>query len=146
MKTLNYISFVGYIMMVAALLLLVFVEALFSPSPFVVALQILALSLMVWARITFGSRSFHYAPNPTEGGLVTNGPYRYLRHPIYASILYFALAGILANWSMTAVLCYGLLCLGAGLRILCEERLVIQQYPEYSAYAGRTKRIIPFVF
>ena len=50
---------------------------------------------MVAARITFGRRSFHAAANPTEGGLVTTGPYAYIRHPIYAAILYFVWAGAL---------------------------------------------------
>ena len=45
-----------------------------------------AVGLMIAARITFGRRSFHAAANPTAGGLVTTGPYRWLRHPIYAAI------------------------------------------------------------
>jgi len=44
---------------------------------------------MLWARLTFGGRSFHAGANPTAGGVVTTGPYRFVRHPIYAAILYF---------------------------------------------------------
>ena len=32
------------------------------------------------------------------------------------------------------------------IRIAAEERLVLERYPEYAAYAARTKRLIPFVF
>jgi hypothetical protein len=39
--------------------------------------------------LTFGARSFHAGANPTDGGVVTAGPYRFFRHPIYAAILYF---------------------------------------------------------
>jgi protein-S-isoprenylcysteine O-methyltransferase Ste14 len=35
---------------------------------------------------------------------------------------------------------------GLAHRIISEERLVRERYPEYSEYAARTKRIIPFVF
>ena len=35
---------------------------------------------------------------------------------------------------------------GAVVRMLCEKRLVIQQYPEYRDYAARTRRMVPFVF
>jgi protein-S-isoprenylcysteine O-methyltransferase Ste14 len=39
-------------------------------------------SQLATARVTFGGRSFHVGANPTEGGLVTKGPYRFVRHPI----------------------------------------------------------------
>ena len=41
--------------------------------------------------------SFTVQPTPTAGGLAMTGPYRYLRHPIYAAILYFFGAGIAAH-------------------------------------------------
>jgi protein-S-isoprenylcysteine O-methyltransferase Ste14 len=139
-------SVAGYALMVAALAALAYLGGLFSPSVVVIAVQILSVFLLIWARATFGSRSFHYAANPTEGGLVTSGPYRYIRHPIYASVLYFATAGVAANLSLVNVVFLGLLGLGVALRIYCEEKLVIQQYPDYAEYASRTKRIIPFLF
>ena len=101
---------------------------------------------MVWARITFGSRSFHFAANPTEGGLVTTGPYKYFRHPIYASVLYFAIPGVIANLTGLNVLLLILLIVGVAIRIYTEETLVIRQYPDYAEYAIRTKRIVPFLF
>jgi protein-S-isoprenylcysteine O-methyltransferase Ste14 len=42
-------------------------------------LQVLALLLFLWARITFGRRSYHVVADPTAGGLVTDGPYRFIR-------------------------------------------------------------------
>ena len=64
-----------------------------SPS----RVQVAAVLLMVWARMTFGRRSFHAAANPTAGGLVTWGPYRYWRHPIYSAILLFLWSGVLSH-------------------------------------------------
>jgi protein-S-isoprenylcysteine O-methyltransferase Ste14 len=100
---------------------------------------------MIWARMTFGARSFHAAANTTEGGLVTSGPYRYLRHPIYAAILYFVWAGIGAHFSLRNVL------MGAGasgmlaLRIYCEEIFLRSVYSGYGEYARRTVRVVPFL-
>ena len=139
-------SVVGYALMVLALVPMVYFHALFSLSPLVIAVQVLAAFLMIWARVTFGRRSFHYAANPTKGGLVISGPYKYIRHPIYASITVFVLAGIAANWTWTNAALFALVCLGAGVRIYCEEQLVTREYPEYAEYAKHTKRIVPFVF
>jgi protein-S-isoprenylcysteine O-methyltransferase Ste14 len=132
--------------MVAGMLLLLATGGFFSPHPVVIAVQILGLCLMIWARKTFGLRSMHATASPTEGGLVTSGPYRYLRHPIYASALYIAWAGALGNFS-PAHLAFALMAFaGAYCRIICEESLVRTRYPEYDEYARKTKRFIPYFF
>ena len=40
----------------------------------------------------------------------------------------------------------GLVLLGAIVRMLCEERLVVAAYPAYREYARGTKRMVPYVF
>jgi protein-S-isoprenylcysteine O-methyltransferase Ste14 len=145
-KSLKFFSVVGYVIMVLAIVPLVYFHGIFSWSTPVIVIQLFAAGLMVWARVTFGKRSFHYSADPTKGGLVTDGPYKYLRHPIYAAILYFSMAGVAGNWSWQNLALFGAICVGAGVRILCEERLVVMDYPEYVEYAKRTKRIVPLVF
>ena len=53
---------------------LIMCKSVFANSPLAIAVQIEAALLMIWARLTFGMRSFHLAANPTAGGLVTTGP------------------------------------------------------------------------
>jgi protein-S-isoprenylcysteine O-methyltransferase Ste14 len=120
-------------------------KAIFGTGPITITIQVIAALLMLWARLTFGIRSFHGTANPTAGGLVTTGPYRYVRHPIYAAILYFFSAGIAAHLSVLTV-AVGLLATAfTGVRIVAEEKLLVTMYPEYRAYARVTKRVIPFV-
>src|SRR3954463_1331814 len=101
-------------------------HALFAHHPAAIAIQIAAALLMIAARLTFGRRSFHPGANPTEGGLVTTGPYAYVRHPIYASILYFVWAGALDNFSLAACAWAALLTAGAIARMLMEERMLTE--------------------
>ena len=101
---------------------------------------------MVWARVTFGRRSFHAAANPTSGGLVQTGPYAYIRHPIYAAATYFVWAGAIDHHTAPAVAGAALLTVGAFGRMLAEEHLLVGMYPAYAAYRERTRRIVPFVF
>jgi protein-S-isoprenylcysteine O-methyltransferase Ste14 len=124
---------------------LVYTNSLLGHGPVAIGLQIAAVTLMLWARIAFGVRSFHYAANPTEGGLVTSGPYRFVRHPIYAAILLFVWTGIASNLSPTSVALGLVVTAMLWLRISFEEPLVRQRYPEYADYARRTKRVIPFI-
>jgi protein-S-isoprenylcysteine O-methyltransferase Ste14 len=101
---------------------------------------------MIWARITFGRRSFHAAANPTEGGLVTTGPYRYVRHPIYAAVLLFFAGAIAAHPSWQTAVVGVVVALALLVRMLTEEKLVTARYPEYAEYARKTKRVLPGVF
>lgn len=140
------VSLVSFVVMVLALLGLLMSDSLFSPSPAVIAVQCLAGLLMLWARWTFGRRSFHAAANPTAGGLVTSGPYRFIRHPIYTAVCLFGWAGVVHGGSVLALLLGLLLLAGALGRILSEERLLVETYPEYQAYARVTKRMIPYLF
>jgi protein-S-isoprenylcysteine O-methyltransferase Ste14 len=143
---LNILSVLGYLFMVAGVLLLGANRGLFSPHPAVILAQVAAIALMIWARQTFGRRSFHLAAEPTEGGLVTSGPYRYIRHPIYTSILVFVWAGIAAHWSILNAFFGVLIIAGSLMRTFCEEQLVRIRYPDYDVYASTTKRMIPYLF
>jgi protein-S-isoprenylcysteine O-methyltransferase Ste14 len=142
----DIISAAGLLLMIAGAFLLLRNQGLFSPSPIVIGVQVLAMSIMIWARITFGGRSFHATASPTEGGLVTTGPYRFVRHPIYASVLLLIWAGVFGNLSFENVLFGVLTIAGAFARIISEEALVRVRYPEYDEYARKTRRLIPFVF
>jgi len=139
-------SFFGLLAAVAALVTLVFRHSLFATSPIAIALQVLAALLMIWARLTFGGRSFHAGADPTEGGLVTTGPYRFFRHPIYAAIIYFVLVAVLTHPNTINLLMFLLATAGLAVRMFAEENLLVKRYPEYADYAARTKRVIPFIW
>lgn len=139
-------SLLALVLMLGSLLALAVTHALFSTAPLAIAVQCLAFALMLWARITFGRRSFHAGANSTAGGLVTTGPYRYIRHPIYTAACLFGWAGVLANESVSAALLGLILFFSALVRMLCEERLLTKHYPQYREYAIATKRMIPGVF
>ena len=143
---LKYVSMLGLMVMIAGLIGLYKIGVLFTAQPIAIALQVLAVGLLIWARITFGVRSFHAAANPTAGGLVTTGPYHFIRHPIYTAACLFGWAAILVHLSLASVAFGVLLFVGAMARMLSEERLVKQRYPEYLDYSKVTKRMIPHVF
>jgi protein-S-isoprenylcysteine O-methyltransferase Ste14 len=143
---LKTLSLIGYIGMMGGLLGLLVMRNLFSSSTLVICLQVVASLLFLWARVTFGRRSYHVVADPTQGGLVTVGPYRFIRHPIYAAMYLFTLAGVAAHWSWSSGLCGGLILASAVMRIYCEEPLVAARYPEYAQYKARTWRMIPYVY
>jgi protein-S-isoprenylcysteine O-methyltransferase Ste14 len=143
---LKSLSIIGYIGMMGGLLALLAMRNLFSSSLLIISLQVVALLLFLWARVTLGRRSYHVVADPTEGGLVTGGPYRCIRHPMYAAMCLFASVGAAGHWSWSTGLCGGLVLASAVIRIHCEETLVAARYPEYAQYAATTWRMIPYVY
>jgi protein-S-isoprenylcysteine O-methyltransferase Ste14 len=139
-------SILAFVIAVAGIVYLMREKHVLSYNPFTIVIQVCAFALMVWARITFGRRSFHAAANPTKGDLVTTGPYKYLRHPIYAAVIYFFWASVISYPSLRTVVAVLLITAGLFTRMIIEERFLRATYEEYAEYAKRSKRIIPFVF
>ncbi len=142
----SLLSAAGFLIMVAAIGCLIATQAIFSPHPLVIAIQVAALALMLWARFTLRWRSFHATAQPTAGGLVTSGPYAHIRHPIYTAVCAFVVAAALAHPTWVSAAAGISVILGALLRILPEEKLLHAQYPHYAAYAARTRRMLPGIF
>ena len=139
------LSLAALVALAACVVFLYLNHALFGAGPVSIAIQVCAAALMIWARITFGMRSFHGAANPTAGGLVRSGPYKYIRHPIYAAILYFFWAGIAAHPSLISAAMGVLATLMSALRMVAEEKLLVRTYPEYREYSRTTARVLPFL-
>ena len=142
---LRWQSVLAFALMVGGLVWLIQRGEWLARSVPALVLQGCAILLMVAARLTFGRRSFHAAADPTAGGLVTSGPYRYLRHPIYAAVLCFAWSTAIDHHSWQALASAALITIGAAVRMYAEETLLIGKYPEYAGYRARTARVIPFV-
>jgi len=136
---------VGFVAAVAGVVGLFYLHALFAAGPVGVAVQVCAALLMLWSRVTLGRRSFHAAADPTAGGLVTSGPYRWLRHPIYAAILYFVWAGAASHPRSPVISLALLITAGLALRMRAEESLLSDEFSEYGDYAARTRRVVPLV-
>ena len=84
-------------------------------------------------------------PRP-GAALVTTGPYRWIRHPMYLGQACIALGAPLtvgARWSLT-ITAVALLVL--GVRVALEEAALERTYPEYPQYTRRVRRFLPFVF
>ena len=105
----------------------------------------LGLGLAVWARVHLGRNWGTPMTQKLEPELVTSGPYRLARHPIYSGILVAGLGTAVAlSWLwLTAVLLAGIYFLYAA-RV--EERYLAEQFPDvYPRYKRETKMLVPFV-
>lgn len=110
------------------------------------AVFLLGLALAVWARVCLGRNWGMPMSEKTDPELVTTGPYRSIRHPIYSGIILAMIGTAVAislYWLIAAALLGGYFLVSA----VVEERTMGRLFPgSYPAYRRSTRRLIPFIF
>lgn len=104
------------------------------------------LGLAVWARLYIGRNWGTPMSQKDDPELVTSGPYRWIRHPIYSGII-LAMIGTAVALSplwLVPVAILGAYFIYSATR---EERYMVERFPDtYPAYKRSTKMLIPFLF
>jgi protein-S-isoprenylcysteine O-methyltransferase Ste14 len=91
--------------------------------------------------------NFNIHPAPRAGGqLVAHGPYRWIRHPMYAAVLLLTAAAAVVAGSGLAALGWALLLAVLLTKAMLEERWLSAHHEGYAAYCRRTRRLVPGVF
>ncbi|MGH2865163.1 MAG: methyltransferase family protein [Solirubrobacteraceae bacterium] len=103
------------------------------------------IALAIWARVHLGRNWGMPMSEKDEPELVTSGPYRFVRHPIYSGLL-LGLLGTVLTTNLVGLIVVAVLggyfCYSASV----EERNLTLTFPTaYPAYRARTRMLIPFV-
>ncbi len=109
-----------------------------------VSVSIISLPLLAWAQHTLGKEYARILRVRKEQTLVTSGPYRWIRHPMYTagSVFMIGLAVESANWLVAPPTLAGIVLLCA--RAWREENMLIERFGDkYRAYMKRTGRFLP---
>jgi protein-S-isoprenylcysteine O-methyltransferase Ste14 len=110
-------------------------------------LALAGVALGAWSLHANRPGNFSIRPLPLVGArFVQSGPYRFVRHPMYSTVLLCALACLAARplaWVRAAVLTLaGVLAGKAAL----EERWMSERFPAYADYRRRTRRFLPGLY
>ena len=102
-----------------------------------------AMILFVWAMRTLQSQftPAHLSRLPLH--LVSSGPYRWIRHPIYSSNLMLMIGLLLTGGSLWLLVNLAVLVVYYVPTIRREEAAIAQEFPEYGEYMKRTGRFFP---
>lgn len=108
-------------------------------------LAVCGVSFAIWARVHLGRNWGMPMSLKKDPELVTTGPYRYVRHPIYSGMILTMLGTTLVViwWVVPLVFFFGYFVWAAR----TEERIMSKEFPDtYPDYMKRSKMLVPFVF
>ena len=110
-------------------------------------LALAGVALVRRSRTELGS-AWSFVPKADRGtGIVTTGPYRLVRHPIYLGFALLATGQALAfgSWPALMIVLFGIVPTLAW-RARAEEKVLSRVFGErYAAYQQRTRMIIPYL-
>lgn len=110
-------------------------------------MMVLGGVIALWAFLAMGLGNIRAFPEiPQHGRLVVHGPYRWVRHPMYTSVLVITLAWTVEHPLPFRVGLWVGLVVTLWIKLRYEEQLLLIRFPSYEEYRLRTKRLIPFLF
>jgi protein-S-isoprenylcysteine O-methyltransferase Ste14 len=117
-----------------------------STNVWVLAVSDIGLAVgMIWALYSLTYLGKRFSIIPEARGLVTSGPYQVVRHPIYLGEIVAGFGLVLPTLLTLHVLVFALFLAAQLVRTHFEERILRATYPQYEAYARRTRRLIPYI-
>ncbi len=116
-------------------------------NPTLAAIFALGALLGIWSLYNLGLDSYTPFPEPRRGGKhVQSGVYRYIRHPMYTSVLLICLALFFTSPNLPAAIIYLLLIYILDQKAAIEEKYLEKLHPTYKTYIEKTKKFIPFLY
>jgi protein-S-isoprenylcysteine O-methyltransferase Ste14/membrane protease YdiL (CAAX protease family) len=108
------------------------------------AVSLGGVAVLVWAAVALGRFLVHEAAIFQDHTLITSGPYRFVRHPIYSGYLALLLGSGIGMLNIWLLLLWPLSLLAILVQAGAEERLLLSKFGQaYRLYTGGTGRIVP---
>ncbi len=100
--------------------------------------------LLVWASALLGRLLIHAAAVREDHALIESGPYRFVRHPVYAGYLALLLGSGVASLNVCLWLLWPVSLAGILIQAAAEEQLLGERFGrDYQRYARRAGRLAP---
>ena len=140
------ISLIYVLLQFAATSYLIFTGSIIPANIFFLLAEIIFVSAGIISMKYHGFR-FNILPDPGKNQmLITSGPYKYVRHPMYTSVIFITLIWILNEFSVIRLIVWIILVAVLHFKSEYEEKLLCEHFDEYRNYKLQTYKLIPYVF
>ncbi len=113
-----------------------------------ISLELAGILLAVYAVYVAGVHNVNITPTPKEGGrLITTGPYRLIRHPMYLAQVVAVIPLVNSYFTQWRLGVLFLLMITLLLKMHYEEKGLVRQFgDDYLQYMKTTKKVLPFIY
>jgi protein-S-isoprenylcysteine O-methyltransferase Ste14 len=142
----------GKYLLYGQLILLIFLFyftnlSLIFKNGFLAILFIFAMGLGLYSIYNMGLDTFSPFPEPKKGSKhIQTGAYKFIRHPMYTSIMILGLMLVLSNPQFLNTIIYIILLYILDAKATYEERFLLKLHPTYKEYTQKTSKFLPFVY
>jgi isoprenylcysteine carboxyl methyltransferase (ICMT) family protein YpbQ len=121
------------------------IEAVWLPVRVVgLAVGLAGSVFLTWSAVLLGRFLMHEAAVREDHALIGNGPYRFVRHPVYAGYLALLLGSGVASLNICLWLLWPVSFVGILIQAASEEQLLGERFgQDYERYVRRTGRLVP---
>ena len=120
----------------------------FMAKNYWIIIQIIGFIISLWGILAMKLGNFNIQPevNPTAH-FVSNGPYKFIRNPMYSGLILFFGAAVISNYSLLHTAVFIILIIVFIEKIKMEEGfLSIKFGDQYTNYLSNTYRLIPLIY
>ncbi|MGZ9222696.1 MAG: methyltransferase family protein [Anaerolineales bacterium] len=140
-------SFTFVIIQFSCLGLIAITGPIFPGNKLLLAVEFLGLALGSWAVFVMGIGNFNVTPDPLKSSrLVTRGPYRFIRHPMYLALLLVTLPLVATKFSVLRLAIWLVLFIDLVVKLNYEEGILMTRLEGYRDYKQRSYHLIPFIY
>ena len=109
--------------------------------------MLLSPVLILWAIIIMQKSKLSILPEPSANGtLITKGPYRFIRHPMYTAILLGSVGLVINQFTWLRLAIVIALAIVLLIKLNWEEKMLLEKFDAYKEYMKHSKRLVPFIF
>lgn len=131
----------------AALAWLALTGPVIATHPLPLLMELAGGVVGIWALWTMGFRQLRIGPEVAPAArFIAQGPYRWIRHPMYTSVLLLTLSVLWNHFTWVRLVVWLVLLANLLVKIRVEEFLLLQRFSEYTQYRERTKRLVPLIY
>ncbi len=112
-------------------------------AAFGAALCVLGTAFAIWARRILAANWSSSVTFKEEHELITHGPYRLVRHPIYTGLILMMIGTVLVLGRLDSLVALITRCVLYVFKIRNEEAVMSQHFPQYAAYRVRVRALVP---
>ena len=140
-------SYIYIVIQVVFIILIGITGPILPENLFLLTGAIIGVFTMIWAVWTMRLSNLSIIPDLKHKSVfVTSGPYKLIRHPMYASVLLVTLMLVVNHLTLWRIGFWLVLFIDIHFKFSYEEKLLLTKYSEYSDYKSNTKRLVPFIY